>query len=168
MVAEKARREKPFNISSMAIMRPPKPKPMTIPTSAELQTREWAIVDQAIPVPHPTGTNDLADPYWIPAYDSLSEPFGQIRRFSSFLAKDRTEFDPSADALSYDTRLIGRSVWNTRWLLIIPGGHLLADGQEGLDALIDGATVPGDPLNRDLNGIKDIQLLFHTYGYSGN
>ena len=131
-------------------------------------TREWTIVDQAIPVPYKTSTNDLANPNWIPACDSLSESLGQIRRFSSFLAKDITEFDSGADALSFDTRLIARSVWNTRWLLIISGGHLLADGEEGLDALIDGARVPGSPTARDLDGIKDIQLLFHTYGYSGN
>jgi len=141
---------------------------MTIPTSAELATRKWTIVDQAIPVPFQTGTNDLADPYWIPSYNGLAEPFGQIRRFSSFLAKDVTAFEPGADALSYDTRLIGRSVWNTRWLLIIPGGHLLADGSAGLDTFIDGAQVPGNPTARDGNGIKDIQLLFNTYGYSGN
>jgi hypothetical protein len=141
---------------------------MTIPTSATLQTREWNIVDQAIPVPRHTGTNDLADPAWIPAFDGLPEPFGQIRRFSSFLAKDLSDFDPSADSLSYDTRLIGRSVWNTRWLLIIPGGHLLTDGEEGLDTLIYGARVPGGGAERDGNGIKDLKLLFHTYGYSGN
>lgn len=141
---------------------------MTIPTSANLETRSWTIVDQAIPVPFKTSTNDLADPYWIAGYDSLSEPFGQIRRFSSFLAKDITNFDPGGDSLSYDTRLIGRSIWNTRWLLIIPGGHLLSDGGEGLDRLIDGTPIPGDLQHRDLNGIKDIQLLFNTYGYSGN
>ncbi len=141
---------------------------MTIPTSAELKTREWSIVDQAIPVPYATGTNDLADPSWIPVCDGLAEPLGQIRRFSSFRAKDSSEFDPGADALSYDTRLIGRSVWNTRWLLIVPGGSLLADGDEGLDTLIDGTPVPGGTSERDLNGVQDILLLLHTYGYSGN
>lgn len=140
---------------------------MTIPTSPELETREWTVVDQAIPVPYKTGTNDLSDPAWIPSFDGLPETLGDIRRFSSFLAKT-TESDIASDALSYDTRLIGRSVWNTRWLLIIPGGHLLADADEGLDTLLEGAWVPGDPNARDGNGIKDIKLLFNTYGYSGN
>ena len=35
-------------------------------------------------------------------------------------------------------RLVGRSVWNTKWLLIIPGGTLLSDPNQGLDTLIDG------------------------------
>jgi hypothetical protein len=141
---------------------------MTIPTSAELKTREWTIVDQAIPAPHLTGLRDLADPDWIPVFDSLDEPWGQIRRYSSFRAKDLSALDAGADSLSYDTRLIGRSVWNTRWLLIIPGGHMLADADEALDTFIDGARLLGDPTARDLNGVRDILLLFHTYGYSGN
>jgi hypothetical protein len=53
-----------------------------------------------------------------------------------------------------DTRLIGRSVWNTQWLLIIPGGTLLADPDAGLDRFIDDVT--------------DIKLFFQTYAYSGN
>ena len=141
---------------------------LTIPTSPTLETRVWNIVDQAIPVPHAIGLSDLLNPGWIPARDSLDEPLGQIRRFSSFRAKDSREFNPDADALSFDTRLIGRSVWNTRWMLLIPGGSLLANGEEGLDTLIDGARVPGNPDERDLNGIRDILLFLHTYGYSGN
>ena len=56
--------------------------------------------------------------------------------------------------MSADSRLIGRSVWNTRWLLIIPGGTLQADPNEGLRLFI--------------NGVSDIQIFFKTYAYSGN
>ena len=53
-----------------------------------------------------------------------------------------------------DTRLVGRSVWNSQWLLIIPGGTLLADPAAGLNAFI--------------NNVEDIKLFFQTYAYSGN
>jgi hypothetical protein len=54
--------------------------------------------------------------------------------------------------LAYD-RLIGRSVWNTRWLLIIPGKTLLADADQGLDTFID--------------EVSDIKLHIRTYAVSG-
>ena len=43
MVAEKARSEKPFNISSMAISNPPKPKPKSPPRNPLLMNsgRTW-------------------------------------------------------------------------------------------------------------------------------
>ncbi len=59
-----------------------------------------------------------------------------------------------AGEMTYDTRLVGRSVWNTRWLLIIPGGTLNADAAAGLDTFV--------------RNISDIKLFFQTYGFSGN
>ena len=53
-----------------------------------------------------------------------------------------------------DTRLIGRSVWNTDWMMIIPGGTFLADPDEGLDTFIRSNT--------------DILFLLQSYSYSGN
>ena len=52
------------------------------------------------------------------------------------------------------TRLIGRSVWNTGWMLIIPGQTLHNDPATGLSEFI--------------NNVSDITLTFETYGYSGN
>ena len=52
-----------------------------------------------------------------------------------------------------NSRLIGRSVWNTEWLLIIPGGTLLFDPDTGLDTF--------------LNEVTDIKLFFQTYSYTG-
>ena len=52
--------------------------------------------------------------------------------------------------------------------MIIPGGTLLYDGEEGLDQLISGQLIPGGDGERDGNGISDIKLFFQTYGYSGN
>jgi hypothetical protein len=70
--------------------------------------------------------------------------------------------------MTFDSRLVGRSVWNTRWLLIIPGRSLLADPDEGLERFIHGPEVIGGNGDRTENGISDIKLFFHTYAYSGN
>ncbi len=130
------------------------------PTADDFSTREWAVVDQKIPVPLPISSQDLGDPEWIPRFDSVVGGFSEIRKFSSFRAYEFTE--PLDDSeVAPDTRLIGRSVWNTKWLLIIPGGTLLADADEALDTFIDGAAGDGA-------GVSDIKILFQTYGYSGN
>ena len=128
------------------------------PTSSDFKTREWSIVDQVLPTPFPIGATSLADPNWIPQDDTLSGSFGQMRRFSSQRAYDLQVFDEGE--IVDDSRLIGRSVWNTHWVLIIPGGTLLNNPQVGLDTLVFG---PGG----DGNGLKDILFSFKTYAYSG-
>src|SRR5216117_1776670 len=91
------------------------------PSGNDLETREWRVVDQKIPVPFPIGFSSLNNAAWIPMNDSLSDTLADIRRFSSFRAyHDSGSFDPSQTVS--DSRLIGRSVWNTDWMLIIPGG----------------------------------------------
>lgn len=65
---------------------------------------------------------------------------------------DSGSFDP-AETIT-DSRLIGRSVWNTDWMLIIPGGTFLFDPNQGLDTFI--------------NSVGDIKIFFQTYAYSGN
>jgi hypothetical protein len=125
---------------------------MTIPDSLDLNVRVWQVLDQKIPVPMPALHSNLGDPAWKPLTDSLNTPFGETRRFSSFRAYG---FDGDAGQLgSFDTRLVGRSVWNTRWLLIIPGATLLADPDAGLNTFID--------------NLKDVELTVHTFGVSGN
>ena len=162
---------------------------MRSPESGNFETREWRIIDQKLPVPFPIGASDLTDINWIPKNDSLSDTFADVRRFSSFRAypdNEGDDFDPAET--SADSRLIGRSVWNSQWKLIIPAGTLLntaetgeAFNREGIDRLIYGELIDGaedndadtttclDPLLcRDGNGISDIKLYFSTYGYSGN
>ena len=53
-----------------------------------------------------------------------------------------------------NSRLIGRSVWNGQWKVVIPAYTLLADEQDGL--------------NRFVRSVKDIQLFLRTYSHSGN
>jgi hypothetical protein len=137
------------------------------PTGDTLATREWRVIDQKLPVPFPIGASDLTDPAWIPMNDSLSDQFADIRRFSRFRAyHDSGGF--AEDETITESRLIGRSVWNTEWMLIIPGGTFLFDPDEGLDTFIHGQEVPGGGGVRDENGISDIKIFFQTYGYSGN
>jgi hypothetical protein len=140
------------------------------PSFDSLATREFNVVDQVLPVPFPIGNNQLTDPNYIPALDSLDNSFAQIRRFSRFRAYHD---DPATgaeefptDQLELTTRLVGRSVWNTRWMLIIPGGTFLNDPDEGLRTFIFGQPVPGTN-ERDGNGVTDIKLFFQTYAYSG-
>lgn len=135
------------------------------PNSNNFETREWNVVDQVIPVPLPIGESNLEEEDYMPAMDSLNEQMSQIRRIASFRAyHDAGTFDPSE--FTTDSRLIGRSVWNSQWLLILPGGTLLNDGAEGIQRLIHGRIDPATG-ERDENGITDIKLSFQTYAYSG-
>ena len=137
---------------------------MRAPTQGEPFVREWRILDQALPVPFPLSSGDLNNPSWRPD-DSLSEDFAAIRRFGRFRAyHDSGNFNP-AETIS-DSRLIGRSVWNTRWLLIIPAGTLHTDRNEGIQRFIHGALRTDG--TRDGNGVSDIKIFFQTYAYSGN
>ncbi len=131
---------------------------LRLPSADNFAVREWYVVDQRLPVPFPVSDEELSEETWIAVYESLSDVLGGIRRFSSFRAfpdlKDLSETEIIASQSIMDTRLVGRSVWNTQWLLIIPGGTLLADADAGLDVFID--------------NITDIKLFFQTYSYSGN
>jgi hypothetical protein len=130
------------------------------PNARDFEIREWRVVDQKLPVPFPIGVTDLSNPDWIPLHDSLNEDLGGIRRISSFRAyHDSGGFDPSETTT--ESRLIGRSVWNTKWMLIIPGGTFLANPDRGLDTFIYGEVGDG-------SGVSDILLFFQTYAYSGN
>jgi len=123
------------------------------PSGDTLTTREWRVLDQVIPVPFPIGASSLSDPDWNPTFDSISGNFAQIRRYGSFPAyHDAGAYNESQT--TSDSRLVGRSVWNTEWLLIIPGGSLLNNADAGLDTFI--------------NTVDDIKIYFQTYSYSGN
>ncbi|MEP7705717.1 hypothetical protein [Paraglaciecola sp. 25GB23A] len=136
------------------------------PSGDDFKTREWRVVDQKLPAPFPIGASDLTNPDWIPINDSLSDTYGDIRRMSSFRAyHDSGAYLPS-QSIS-DSRLVGRSVWNTEWMLIIPGGTLRYDPDEGLDRFIHGQ-LNLDGATRNGQGITDILLHFQTYGFSGN
>ena len=122
---------------------------MTIPNSPRLETREWQVIDQVIPVPHRASGVDFGRPDWLASVDTILIEPNEQRRYSSFRASH------GADELQLNvTRFIGRSVWNSKWMLIIPGQLLDSDAQRGINTFIENVT--------------DIKLSFETYGYSGN
>jgi hypothetical protein len=116
--------------------------------------RVWKVLDQRIPVPLPATAARLEQANWIPLLDSLNGQFGENRQYSTFRAYHDGTSTVDLDELVADTRLVARSVWNTKWVLIIPGRLLNADPNVGLDRLID--------------QVSDLKLVFRTYGISGN
>jgi len=144
------------------------------PSTNVNEIRTWQVIDQKLPLPFPIVESEFAgNPNWIPMVDSLGdEPF-QIRRHSDFRAYHDSGFLNQSE-MQYDSRLVGRSVWNNRWLLIIPGRNLENDPDEGLDNFIYGPRkvdgIPGEDktLERTGYGVSDIKLFFETYSYSGN
>ena len=133
---------------------------MTIPNSQNHDVRYYNVCDQNIPIPYPATQADFSNPDWRPFVDSVTDSsgtFGDIRQYSSFMANMEPSIYDTTDPVSFsafDQRLIGRSVWNTQWLLIIPGASLLNDPSAGVQNFI--------------NTVNDIQLNIKTYGYSGN
>ena len=78
----------------------------------------------------------------IPYFDSLGYDFAAVRQYSMMRAYHDAGYNPGE--MARDTRLIGRSVWNTKWMLIIPAGELHSDRDMGLKLFIDGPDqVPG-------------------------
>ena len=137
------------------------------PTGFTGKPREFIVSDQVMPVPFPISVDELDDPAWIPSIDSLSGTLSAIRRFGRLRAyHDSGEFSPSE--VTRDSRLIGRSVWNTKWMLIIPGSTLYNDADEGIQRFIHGRLLdPSGPVDgdRDGNGVSDIKLFFETYAF---
>ena len=120
--------------------------------------RSWVVQDVAVPMPFNIGASDLNSKKLWQSPDSLSEELFTIRKHQAFRAvssaalfKDNAGMVPDNYT---NTRLIGRSVWNSKWKLVIPGRSLLNDPDEGLD--------------RFIQTVNDIKIHFQTYSYSGN
>jgi len=136
------------------------------PDAFDFRTREWQIVEQVMPVPFPINQQELERFDWTPTIDTLSGSATQTRRYGRFRAYHLTEpFDDTQ--VTADSRLIGRSVWNTRWVMIIPGGTFLNDPVEGMDTFVHGRPLPDGSGERDGQGVSDILIFFKTYAYSG-
>ena len=125
--------------------------------------RTWNVEDVAIPLPFNIGGQDLQDEESLMSADTLTEPLFVPRKHQAFRPVSTTSvFSPNLYGSSgsllrtqfTNNRLVGRSVWNSQWKLVIPGRTLLNDPNEGLD--------------RFIQTVKDIKLHFVTYSYSGN
>ena len=118
--------------------------------------RSWQVADQALPMPYNLGGSDFNSTQFFSANGSLSEQPWVLRKHQAFRAvADPTLFEAGDLPLVYsNARLIGRSVWNSRWKIVIPANTLLADEQEGL--------------NNFVKSVDDIHLFLRTYSNSGN
>ena len=130
----------------------------------------WKVVDQTIPAPFLIGSTKLDDPDWTPLYNGNTggnDVGARIRKHPSFRAyygaKDE---EPGNDRLDC-TRLVGRSAWNTKWLLIIPAGSMNADREAALAAFIGGVDQNRDG-KLEYEGVSDIKIGLKTYSASGN
>ena len=119
------------------------------PLSGGVTVRDWRVVDQVWPIPYPSAAGNVNLPLQSIGTDNVHT----IRRFPPMRAYDDGDLT-TAGSVTYDSRLIARSVWNTEWVLIIPGSTLSSSASSALDNLIE--------------GITDINLLLDTYSYSGN
>jgi len=119
------------------------------PDALDFTPRTWQVVEQKIPIPFPANTsspNFLADTL------NLTDQFADWAKHSAILAYPDNGYNPNN--FNPSTRLIGRSVANTRWMLIIPGAYLNGDADQGISDFI--------------NSVTDIKLDFQTYSASGN
>jgi hypothetical protein len=123
--------------------------------------RSWNVEDLAIPMPFNLGGSEFSTKQLYQTAESLAEPLFGIRKHNAF----RPVSDPAKFELVYysdslprnefiNNRLVGRSVWNSQWKLIIPGRTLLNNPNEGLE--------------RFIRTVTDIKLNFTTYSYGGN
>ncbi len=125
--------------------------------------RSWSVNDITIPLPFNIGGSEFSTKPLYTSSDSLTEPLFGLRKHATFRPVATTAAFTSniyggggqlQQSQFTNTRLIGRSVWNTKWKLVIPGYKLLHDPNDGLD--------------RFVNTVKDIKLHYVTYSYSGN
>lgn len=125
--------------------------------------RTWAVEDVTIPMPFNVGASDFSSKKYWQSADSLQEPLYALRKHQAFRpVPTSTLFTANIyggngglqRSQFTNSRLIGRSVWNTRWKLVIPGTALLNNPDDGLD--------------RFIQSVRDIRFHIVSYSYSGN
>ncbi len=133
------------------------------PLGDSSEVRTWNVEDLAIPMPFNIGASGFSTQALYQSADSLSEPLFALRKHQAFRpVSSASYFSPGlygpggtlVRSQFTNNRLVGRSVWNSQWKLVIPGRTLLNNPNEGLD--------------RFIRTVKDIKLHFVTYSYSGN
>ncbi len=141
---------------------------------ARRPVRSWAVVDQKIPVVG-QAYRDAFDILDAPIDGDFDRPlgetapgFGVINRFPYVDA----EIAPNSVRIDrFPHELAGWSVWNTQWVLIIPGRQFTSSSdtvenvRRQLMILIYDANENGEPRRPDENlGIDDIVLRILAYG----
>ena len=143
---------------------------MRVPGSDGEEIAEFTVLDQTVPAPYPVTPAEIAEANWLPSYLQGEyagvDKEARIRRHPSFRAYYGPEGETPSDDQLDAVRLTGRSVWNTKWMLVIPAGTLNSDREKALKAFIGGLDVNGDG-QIDLKGVSDIRIGFRTYSYGG-
>jgi hypothetical protein len=117
--------------------------------------RSWTVHDQALPLPFNLGATAFNTTQLFNAASTLSEQPWIQRKHQAFRpVNDPAFFYSSVPSEFTNSRLVGRSVWNSEWKLVIPAYTLLSDEQTGM--------------NRFASSVQDIQLFLRTYSHSGN
>ena len=117
--------------------------------------RSWKVADQALPLPYNLGATSFNGTQFFQTNGTLSEQPWIIRKHQAFRPVDDPAYFYSWVPADFESnRLVGRSVWNGQWKIVIPAYTLLNDEEEGLD--------------RFVRSVKDIQLFLRTYSHSGN
>ncbi len=120
---------------------------MRSPAGTDRALLSWNVVDQVLPLPYTVGSDELDEPSWISTFsglDGTSDATAKIRRHSTLRA--------GADFKS--TRLVGRSAWNDKWLIVIPASAIDADNDKAMKIIESGVT--------------DIKLGIRAYSRQGN
>jgi hypothetical protein len=128
-----------------------------VSTSTNPVTRMWTVRETRIPVPFTMNQSQIMSPGYIPSLDGVDGAYNELRRHADFRMYHGNDLNPDGDLDVDDdeqsTRLIARSIWNSDWLLIIPGAGLHGDPNYGL--------------NQFAEKVSDIKLNFKTYSHNG-
>jgi len=117
--------------------------------------RSWMVKDQALPLPYNLGATAFSSNQFFSASGTLSEQPWIQRKHQAFRAVNDAAFFYGLQPAEFGSaRLVGRSVWNTQWKIVIPAYGLLNNEQTGL--------------TRFAASVQDIKLFLRTYSNSGN
>jgi hypothetical protein len=117
--------------------------------------RSWQVRDQALPLPYNLGATAFNSGTFFNAFGTLTEKPWILRAHAAFRPVDNPAYFYGLVPREFtNTRLIGRSAWNTRWKLVIPAHTLHSNSQTAMD--------------RFVGSVQDIELFLRTYSHSGN
>jgi hypothetical protein len=133
---------------------------MRAPAGTTRKTLSFKVMDQVLPLPYEVGSAELNAMDWLATFsglDGTTDSSATIRRHSTI----RVSGDLSS------SRLVGRSVWNDRWLLVIPASSLSSDRVRALKTFINGLDTDKDG-RIDIPGVADIRIGIKSYARQGN
>ncbi|MCR5752056.1 MAG: LamG domain-containing protein [Kiritimatiellae bacterium] len=130
---------------------------MRTPAGTSRKTLSFRVVDEVVPVPYEDIASAVSGDDWVAAIASCNDA-AVIRRHSTM---------PVQGSGTSSTRLVGRSVWNDRWLLVIPASSLSSDRVTALKTFINGLDTDKDGMV-DVPGVSDIEIGIKAYSRNGN